>query len=84
MADQFKNWTSGKILFVSLAAILCILLLVAWESLVIMENWWSTKEEYGYAYIIPPVMLFFVWQRRYKFIHHRFRFSHYFRDSKKI
>ena len=28
------------------------------------KNQWATSEEYGYAYLIPLIVLFFVWQKK--------------------
>ncbi|MDH5764366.1 MAG: VPLPA-CTERM-specific exosortase XrtD [Gammaproteobacteria bacterium] len=35
----------------------------SYASLVVMENMWSSKEEYGYAYLIPFISGFFIWQK---------------------
>lgn len=75
MTDQSKSWNTGKHILIALAVILFALFFVAWDSLVIMENMWSAREEYGYAYIIPPITVFFIWQRRYIVIGEKFELS---------
>ncbi len=35
----------------------------AFDNLLLLENVWSTQEEYGYAYIIPFVTGFLIWQK---------------------
>ena len=35
----------------------------SFESMVVMEQMWSAKEEYGYAYMIPFVVGYFIWQK---------------------
>jgi len=44
----------------------------SFESLKYMVQLWSSKEEYGYAYIIPVVTLFMIWQKRETLEHLRF------------
>jgi exosortase D (VPLPA-CTERM-specific) len=36
----------------------------SFESLKYVAQQWSSREEYGYAYIIPGVVLFMIWQKR--------------------
>ena len=31
-----------------------------------MVHRWNTKEEYGYAYLIPVITVFLIWQRRFE------------------
>jgi exosortase D (VPLPA-CTERM-specific) len=44
--------------------IVAVLVFISRESLINMEQLWRGKEEYGYAYIIPFVIAFFIWQRK--------------------
>jgi exosortase D (VPLPA-CTERM-specific) len=44
----------------------------SFESLKYMVQLWSSSEEYGYAYIIPAVFLFMVWQKREALQHLQF------------
>jgi len=41
-----------------------LLVLVFYEGLAEMVRKWSASEEYGYAYIIPAIVLFFFWQKK--------------------
>jgi exosortase D (VPLPA-CTERM-specific) len=40
-----------------------------------MERIWSTKEEYGYAYMIPIITAYFIWQKRYDILQEKFVIS---------
>lgn len=75
MIDSVKNWKVGKVLIFALAIIFTASFFAAWDSLVIMEGVWGSREEYGYAYIIPFITAFFIWQRRYIVINEKFTTS---------
>lgn len=75
MSDNFQNWRDGKLLLIALSIVLSTLLYATWGTLVAMEHTWGTKEEYGYAYIIPLITGYFIWIRRYQLTQVRFSFS---------
>ena len=51
------------VLAACLIATITALFYASMDSLVEMERLWSTKEEYGYAYMIPFITGYFIWQR---------------------
>ncbi|MCK4704401.1 MAG: VPLPA-CTERM-specific exosortase XrtD [Gammaproteobacteria bacterium] len=75
MNENTNNWKEWPILFIAVAIIFIALTYTAWAGLVEMERMWSLKEEYGYAYMIPIISLYFIWQRRYLVINEKFQFS---------
>jgi exosortase D (VPLPA-CTERM-specific) len=43
---------------------LALIFVLALDSLQYMVSLWSSKEEYGYAYLLPAISAFMAWQRR--------------------
>lgn len=64
MNDNKTYWKESPIMLVYLVTILAALSYAAWDSLVEMERLWESKEEYGYAYIIPLITGYFIWQNK--------------------
>jgi len=56
---RLSPWAWGSIL--GALALVCVF---SFESLKYMVQLWSSKEEYGYAYLIPGITLFMIWQKR--------------------
>ena len=54
---------NGWVLAGFLIATIGALFYASFDSLVEMERMWGTKEEYGYAYMIPFITGYFIWQR---------------------
>lgn len=50
-------------LLLSYLLIIGVAFYAAFDSLAVMEQMWGAKEEYGYAYIIPFVSGYLIWQR---------------------
>ncbi len=75
MSANIKNWKEWPIFFAAVAIIVIGLTYAAWDGLVEMERMWGSKEEYGYAYLIPLISLYFIWQRRYLVLEEKFKFS---------
>ncbi len=64
MSTSINFYRNQLILLGCFTAIVAVLVFISYESLVNMEQLWSGKEEYGYAYIIPFVIAFFIWQHK--------------------
>ena len=47
-----------------LLAAIALLFALTFQSLAYMATLWSTQEEYGYAYLLPAIAIFMVWQKR--------------------
>ena len=56
---RLSPWAWGSIL--GAVTLVCVF---SFESLKYMVQLWSSMEEYGYAYIIPVVAFFMIWQKR--------------------
>ena len=56
---RLSPWAWGSIL--GALGLVCVF---SFESLKYMVQLWSSKEEYGYAYLIPGITLFMIWQKR--------------------
>ena len=64
MNDVKIYWKESPIMIVYLIIVLVAISFAAWPSLVEMERLWGSREEYGYAYIIPVITAYFIWQRK--------------------
>ncbi len=64
MTDIKSYWKESPIMIVYLIIILAAISYAAWLSLVEMERLWGSREEYGYAYIIPAITAYFIWQNK--------------------
>ena len=50
--------------FWSLCAVaLTVIFWIFSDSLVVLEHFWSDREEYSYGYLIPMIVLYFIWQK---------------------
>jgi exosortase D (VPLPA-CTERM-specific) len=56
-------WTMTRWAWVALVGAIALVCAVSFESLKYMVQLWA-KEEYGYAYIIPAVTAFMIWQKK--------------------
>ncbi len=72
-ADSYWKWSWP--LWLVFLAIVAGLSYASWDSLVRMEYLWDTREEFGYAYIIPAVTAYFIWQRHVELMRVEFRVS---------
>ena len=57
------NFNNFNYLLASYLLVIAVVFYASFESMVVMEQMWSAKAEYGYAYMIPFVVGFFIWQR---------------------
>jgi exosortase D (VPLPA-CTERM-specific) len=51
-------------LWLALISAFVLATLAAWDSVRLMVHQWGSSEEYGYGYMIPPLVAFFIWQRK--------------------
>jgi exosortase D (VPLPA-CTERM-specific) len=61
---QGKIWRLSLWAWASILGSVALICVISFDSLRYMVNLWSSKEEYGYAYIVPIVVLFMIWQKR--------------------
>lgn len=66
MPEEKSYWKVSPLLIAGFIVILAALSFAAWDSLIRMEYIWGVKEEYGYAYIIPFITGYFIWQNKIK------------------
>lgn len=66
MSEIKTYWKGSPILYVYFIVVFVAISFASWDSLVRMEYLWQTREEYGYAYIIPLVTGYFIWQENVK------------------
>jgi len=59
-----RSWKMTPALWGVLGVAVALLVALSYDSLAYMVHLWSSKEEYGYAYALPFVAAFMVWQRR--------------------
>jgi len=75
MSEVKNYWKESPLLIACYVTIFCAISYAALDSLIRMENIWSTKEEYGYAYIIPIITGYFIWQRVTKLQQVEYKFN---------
>jgi len=51
------------VFFGVLTLALLALVVIYYDGLALMVNWWETREEYGHGFIIPFITLFLIWQK---------------------
>ena len=66
MTEVKSYWKESPLLIAGFIVILAALSYAALDSLIRMEYMWGAKEEYGYAYIIPFITGYFIWQNKIK------------------
>jgi len=64
MTEIKSYWKEPPLLIASYLIILAALSYATLDSLIRMEYLWGVKEEYGYAYIIPFITGYFIWQNK--------------------
>ena len=66
MSEVKSYWKESPIMITYIAVIFAAISYAALDSLIRMEDLWATREEYGYAYIIPIITGYFIWQNKIK------------------
>lgn len=66
MSEVKNYWKESPLMAGLYLLVIIAITFAAWDSLVVMEDRWATSEEYGYAYIIPIITGYFVWQNKIK------------------
>jgi exosortase D (VPLPA-CTERM-specific) len=67
------GWRSSTIEWGLLGVSVCLLTYGFWNGIVDMIKRWGIQEEYGYAYFLPFITLYLVFQRRDRLIETEFR-----------
>lgn len=67
-----KGWCFPSALLGGLLVITGLLLYGFWDGITYMWRVWGGKEEYGYAYFIPFISAYLIWQRRNRLIETEF------------
>lgn len=62
MSEIKTYWKESPIIILCMVIVLAAISFAALDSLIKMEYLWQTREEYGYAYMIPAVTGYFIWQ----------------------
>lgn len=75
MSDVKVYWRETPILIMCFALVLAAITYASLDSLIRMEYQWETRPEYGYAYIIPFITGYFIWQNVTKLRQIEFRIN---------
>ncbi len=75
MSEVKCYWKESPIMILMMVIILAAISYAALDSLIRMENMWATREEYGYAYIIPIITGYFIWQNKIQLQQTEYRLS---------
>ncbi|MFK5949367.1 MAG: VPLPA-CTERM-specific exosortase XrtD [Methylococcales bacterium] len=66
MSEVKNYWKESPVMILCLLVLVLAFSYAALDSLIRMEYIWGAKEEYGYAYIIPFISGYFIWQNSVK------------------
>lgn len=75
MSEKINFQITQIVWLSSFLVIIFVLAFAAKDSLIQMEEIWRKQEEYGYAYMIPAIAFFFIWQRLNDVIEEPWSFS---------
>ena len=65
----------SKTHYILLVVISICLFITFQDSLLIMERWWRTREEYSHGYLLPIVSAYFVWLKKHELARLEFKGS---------
>ncbi|MCG7949039.1 MAG: VPLPA-CTERM-specific exosortase XrtD [Candidatus Thiodiazotropha taylori] len=69
MATQINTgWRNSLIVWGLLGISVILLIYGFWNGIIDMLDRWNSKEEYGYAYFLPFITTYLIWQRRDRLI----------------
>ncbi|MEW8439925.1 MAG: archaeosortase/exosortase family protein, partial [Candidatus Thiodiazotropha taylori] len=69
MATQINTgWRNSSIVWWLLGISAVLLVYGFWNGIIDMFDRWGSKEEYGYAYFLPFITAYLIWQRRERLI----------------
>jgi len=77
MSEVKCYWKESPIMIMCIVVIFAAISYAALDSLIRMEDVWATREEYGYAYIIPFITGYFIWQNKVKLQQVEYKLSWY-------
>ncbi|MEW8395675.1 MAG: archaeosortase/exosortase family protein, partial [Candidatus Thiodiazotropha sp.] len=62
--EVIKGWKTSSLVWLILAVTAILLCYGFWGGIKDFIRIWSAREEYGYAYFIPFISAYLIWQRR--------------------
>ena len=62
--NQKNIWRESAVMWGALAAALILLIVIFYDGLNVMVQWWGNREEYGHGYMIPFITVFLIWQKK--------------------
>lgn len=62
-ATTIRYWTMGPNALILLAATAAAALYIYFDSVELMVQWWSDREEYSHGFLIPLITGYLIWQR---------------------
>ena len=71
--EQLSVWNNPPLFWVLVATIVVLGGIAFQYTIADMVFRWNTKEEYGYAYLVPVISLFLVWQHKNRLVEIEFR-----------
>lgn len=57
-------WRQPVLWWLPVAVFSILLLIIFWDGLSLMVQWWNGKEEYSHGFMVPLISLFLIWQRK--------------------
>ncbi|MCG8053958.1 MAG: VPLPA-CTERM-specific exosortase XrtD [Candidatus Thiodiazotropha endolucinida] len=71
--SNLVGWRNSPQLWGLLGLSSILLIYGFWNGIIDMLGRWASKEEYGYAYFLPFITAYLIWQRRYLLVEAKFR-----------
>jgi exosortase D (VPLPA-CTERM-specific) len=68
-------WKESLLMIGCLVIVFASLTYAALDSIIVMVDRWGNSEEYGYAYMIPVIAGYFIWQNKIKLMKTEYRLS---------
>ncbi|MES9861246.1 MAG: VPLPA-CTERM-specific exosortase XrtD [Candidatus Thiodiazotropha sp. LLP2] len=70
-----NGWRNSPMIWGMIGVTTTLLVYGLWDGIVDMLERWNAREEYGYAYFLPFISAYLIWQRRDKLIESEFHTS---------
>ncbi|MES9827635.1 MAG: VPLPA-CTERM-specific exosortase XrtD [Candidatus Thiodiazotropha sp.] len=67
------GWRNSPLIWGMISVSAILLVYSFWDGITVMLNLWGNMEEYGYAYFLPFIAAYLIWQRRYRLVKTEFQ-----------
>ena len=71
--NNFIVWRNSPLLWGVMGLSSILIIYGFWNGIIDLLERWSSKEEYGYAYFLPFITVYLIWQRRARLLESEFK-----------